>query len=83
MDDNKVSHKDPEVVSNVIKLMKEPFGDLAVTRGNKHRFLGMNITLNKNKSIEIETKELLEEVIDMFALVDGKEVNDVVTLPVQ
>ena len=44
VDDNKVSHKDPEVVTEVIDLMKSHFGDLTVTRGNKHRFLGMNIT---------------------------------------
>ena len=57
VEDNKISHEDPMVVSNVIKLVKEHFGELTVTRGNKHRFLGMNITVNKNKSIEIEMKE--------------------------
>ena len=56
MDDNKVSHKDPAVVTHIIELMGNHFGELTITRGNKHRFLGMNLTVNKNKSIEIEMK---------------------------
>ena len=75
---DKASHKDPEVVSSAINLMKENFGDLKITRGKKHRFIGMSITLNKSKSIEMGTKELLEEAIDIFPLACGKEVSDVV-----
>ena len=45
VDDNKVSHEDLEVVTQVIYLMKGHFGDLKITRGNKDRFLGMNITI--------------------------------------
>ena len=33
VDDNKVSHVDPVVVSEVIDSMKKHFGDLSVTRG--------------------------------------------------
>ena len=47
--DNKVSHKDPKIVDEVIELMIVHFGDLTVSRSNKHQFLGMNITkINKN-----------------------------------
>ena len=53
VDDNKVSHKDPIVVNEVIELMKRHFGDLIITRGREHRFLGMNIKINKGKGIEI------------------------------
>ena len=49
VDDNKISHEDPNVVTEVIELMKSHFGDLTVTRGNKYRFLGMNITLHPKK----------------------------------
>ena len=83
VDDNKVSHKDPKIVTQVIDLMKEHFGDLTVTRGNKHRFLGMNITINKGKSIEIEMKEQLLNVIEMFTLADGQDVDGIVTSPAQ
>ena len=50
VDDNKVSHEDPNVVTEVIELMKKHFGDLTVTRGNEHRFLGMNIKINKKSA---------------------------------
>ena len=81
VDDNKVSHADPAVVTDVIKLMKSHFGGLTVTRGKNHRFLGMNIEINKDKNIEIEMKDKLLEVIHMFEQADGNEVNDIVTTP--
>ena len=49
VDDNKVSHKDPQVVTKVINLMKKHFGELKVVRGNKDSFLGMNIEITKEK----------------------------------
>ena len=81
VDDNKVSHDDPEVVTEVIELMKGHFGDLTVTRGNKHRFLGMNITIHPQQKIEIEMKDQLQEAIDMFIRSDGDEAIEVVTSP--
>ena len=57
VDDNKISHKDSAVVSDIIGIMKKYFGNITVIRGSKHRFLGMNITINKNKSIEIKINE--------------------------
>ena len=41
VDDNKVSHKDPQVVNDVIKEISKYFGDLTFTRGTKYNFLGM------------------------------------------
>ena len=43
------------VVRGVIDLMKGHFEDLVVTRGRQHKFLGMNIKLNSDKNIEIDT----------------------------
>ena len=54
VDDNKVSHKDPKVVDEVIELMKVYFGDLTVSRGNKHRFLGMNITIHNQNVLKLK-----------------------------
>ena len=59
VDDNKVSHVDLQVVTDVIDLMKSHFRELTVTRGKKHRFLGMNIEINKDRKIGIEMKEQL------------------------
>ena len=65
VDDNKVSHEDPEVVSKVIQTMKKHFGDLKVSRGKKHTFLGMNIEI-LDKKIQIDMREQLQEAIGMF-----------------
>ena len=81
VDDNKVSHADPSVVTDVIELMKTHFGDLTVTRGKEHRFLGMNIKINKDKNIEIEMKDQLLEAVHMFEQAESSEVNDTVTTP--
>ena len=66
VDDSNVSHVDPEVVSEVINLMKKYVGDLSITRGKEHRFLGMNITMIDDKKLKNEMKEHLQESIDMF-----------------
>ena len=47
VDDNKVSHKDPEVVTKVIQSIERYFGKMTVTRGEKHEFLGMTIVFDK------------------------------------
>ena len=83
MDDNKISHEDPAVVTEVINLMKSHFGDLTLTRDNKHRLLGMNIIITDKNIVEIEMRDQLKEVIDMFTLSEGQEINEMVTSPAQ
>ena len=46
-----VSHKDPQVVTRVMNLMKKHFRELKVVRGNKHLFLGMNIEIMNEKKV--------------------------------
>ena len=41
----------------------------------------MNITINDQKCIEVEMKEQLESVINMFNIDDGTVVTEVVTSP--
>ena len=65
IDDNKISHKDPKVVSEVIENIEKRFGKMTVTRGKVHTFLGMNITF-KNKQVEIDMKSYCEEAIDGY-----------------
>ena len=83
VEDRKISHQDSAVVTEVIDLMKKYFGDLTVTRGNNHRLLGMNITIHQNKSIEIEMKDKLQEAIDIFTLIEGQDVIEIVTSQAQ
>ena len=81
VDDNKISHKDPKVVTEVIDIMQGHFGELTVTRGKVHRFLGMNITITEDKKLKIDMKEHLQEAIDMYTTIEGGEINEVVTSP--
>ena len=83
VDDNKVSHVDEDVVTNVIGMLKGHFGELTVSRGKKHNFLGMNIELNDNKSISIEMRDQLNETVNMFEDEEKEEVVEVVTSPAQ
>ena len=50
VDDNKITHKDPKVVTEVIDLMKTHSRDLSVIRGKFYRLLGMNITITEDKN---------------------------------
>ena len=64
VDDNKISHEDPEVVSMIIRKIEERFGKMTVTRGKEHVFLGMNIVYTENRTAVISMKSYLQEAID-------------------
>ena len=42
VDDNKLLHKNPEVISDIIHEANINFGEISVVKGNKHKFLVMN-----------------------------------------
>ena len=65
VDDNKISHEDPEVVSEILGKISNHFGELSVTRGAEFRLLGMDIKV-KGKSIHISIKDQLIETIQMY-----------------
>ena len=65
VDENKISHKDPKVVENVIKKIEEKFGLMSRTRGSKHDFLGMNSSC-KYKKVNIGMKKHILEAIEEF-----------------
>jgi len=62
VDDNKVSHKDPQVVTDVIQEISKYFGQLTFSRGSKHNFLGMDIEI-KDKKVYISMKDQIVEAI--------------------
>jgi hypothetical protein len=64
VDDNKISHINPDVVTMIIGKIEEQFGKMTVTRGKEHVFLGMNIRYTENKTATITMKEYLRESID-------------------
>jgi len=64
VDDNKISHVDGTVVTDIIEKNEAKFGKMTVTRGKHHVFLGMDINFNDNDgTVTILMKEYLKEVI--------------------
>ena len=71
VDDNKVSHVNKYVVTDIIEILKVHFGDLILTKWKKHNFLSMNININDNKNIDIEMKDQLNNAVGMFEAAEG------------
>jgi hypothetical protein len=63
VDDNKISHVNPKIVSDIISKIEERFGKVTVTRGRESVFLGMNFTFNTNSTVSISMKDYLKECI--------------------
>ena len=70
VDDNKISHKGPTMVTQVLDQISKYFGDLSITRGNKHDFLGMNIEI-KDKKVYIDKEHQLEEALEWGGVQEG------------
>jgi hypothetical protein len=67
VDDTKISHVDPDVVSKVILKIEERFGKMSVTRGKEHEFLGMKINFNEDRTVRISNmSSYVEEAIKQF-----------------
>ena len=65
VDDNKISHEGPEVVSEILGKISNHFEELSLTRGTKFKLLGMDIKV-KDKNIHISMKDQLVEAIQMY-----------------
>jgi len=64
VNDNKISHVDDTVVTDILEKLEAKFGKMTVTRGNYHVFLGMDITFNENNgTVTVLIKEYLKEAI--------------------
>jgi hypothetical protein len=57
--DTKISHVDDNAVSHVIERIEDRFGEMTVTRGKGHVFLGMNINFNEDGTASIKMKVLV------------------------
>ena len=47
VDDNKASHVYSRVIDDLLDIIKTHFGEIKITTGNKHTFLGMNLRITK------------------------------------
>ena len=66
VDDTKISHKDPEVVTSIIKKIESKHDKMTVTRGRKHTFVGMDFELKDDGSIHITTVDYIKEALADF-----------------
>ena len=66
VDDNKISHEDPEVVDVVIEIIRTRFKDVTVKRGNKHTFVGIDFEINMDGTVSLDMVDYLKESIMAF-----------------
>ena len=76
VDDNKLLHKNTEVILDIINGMKKYVRELSIVIVNKHTFLGINIEI-QDSTIQFSIVENLEECIEIF----GEDVSTLVTYP--
>jgi hypothetical protein len=77
VDDTKISHADPAVVSSVVEAIENKFGKMVVMRGKKHVFLGMDIEFNDNGTFTTTMIDYIKEAIEDF----GEDVSSSATTP--
>ena len=53
VDYNKLSHFLDTVVTDILEKIKAHFGYLTIPRGNKHSFLGVDITMANNGKVKM------------------------------
>jgi hypothetical protein len=63
VDDTKISHADPNVVTSIIEKIEATFGKMTVKRGSEHVFLGMLIKYTGKGTAVITMKEYLKEAL--------------------
>jgi hypothetical protein len=66
VDDLKISHKDPKVVEKVITDLELKYGKMGTNWGNDHTYVGMRIIYNDDKSVTIDMKHYVSEIINEF-----------------
>jgi hypothetical protein len=66
VDDLKISHVDPQVVTNTLTWLESKYGELRTTRGKKHNYLGMDMDFSKTGEVSISMIKYLQETIEKF-----------------
>ena len=67
VDDNKISHEDENVVTEIIGTLEEFFGKFSITRGKCHDYLGMKIKIREDSKVEIGMIESIQQILDDFS----------------
>jgi hypothetical protein len=76
VDDLKISHVDPDVVTSVITQLEEVFGKeapLTIRRGSVHNYLGMTVDFSKPKKLELIMSDYVKKMLaDLPPDMDGE-----------
>jgi hypothetical protein len=67
VDDIKISHEDPEVVSQMIELLKGAYGKeapLTITCGKIHEYLGMTIDYSTLDKVRITMLQYIRDMLE-------------------
>ena len=59
VDDKKMPHVDPNLVTDIIEEIKKNFGYMVISRGDTHNLLGMTIKIRKDKKVGIIMKHTI------------------------
>ena len=72
VDDLKISHEDPKVVTTILGLINARYGQeivggkrapLTITRGKIHDYLGMTLDFTEDGIVKIDMREYIEKVL--------------------
>jgi Reverse transcriptase (RNA-dependent DNA polymerase) len=66
VDDLKISHENPQVVDNIIKLIENKFGKeapLTIKRGLCHEYLGMTIDYSAKGKVKVFMSQYIQELL--------------------
>ena len=69
VDDLKISHKDSRVVDSFIQWVKDTYGaigEVKVTRGKVHDYLGMKLDYSINGQVSVDMRDYLMTMIEAF-----------------
>jgi hypothetical protein len=66
VDDTKISHVKASVTTAVILAIEQKFGKMTVTRGKEHVFLGMQIAIKDDGTVQVKMGDYVREAITDF-----------------
>lgn len=66
VDDTKISHKQPQVVDDIIGILDRKFETMVVKIGKKHVFFGVDIEFVDKGRVKITMNEYINECMDVY-----------------
>ena len=77
VDDLKLSHVDSKVVDEVLQHLSTIYGELSVTRGDSHTYVGMAFYFPGDTTVQVDMSGYLKEAVEEFP----EDVTKLVTSP--